>query len=114
MPSLNTGDYAKARQRLPEAVMHSLFEQSGQALSQTESASARHWLGRHVKVIDGSNVLMADTCANQSVYPQPKNQQAGCGLPIAKLLVAFSLSSAAAIAVRIADHKTSEVALARA
>lgn len=114
MPSLNTGGYAKARKRLPEAVMHSLFEKSGQALSQSDSASERHWLGRHVKVIDGSSVLMADTVANQKAYPQHKNQKAGCGFPLAKLLVVFSLSSAAAIAVRIADYKTSEVALARA
>ena len=114
MPSLNTGGYAKARKRLPEAVLHSLFEQTGQALSQSSRDTERHWLGRHVKVIDGSNVLMADTPANQAAYPQHKNQQTGCGFPIAKLLVAFSLNSAAAIAVRIADYKTSEVALARA
>lgn len=113
MPSLNTGGYAKARKRLPEAVMQSLFEQTGQALSQTDSVRERHWLGRHVKVIDGSNVLMADTPANQEAYPQNQNQRAGCGFPIAKLLVAFSLSSAAAIAVRIADYNISEVALAR-
>lgn len=94
--------------------MQALFEQSGRALSPSDRASGRHWLGRHVKVIDGSCVLMADTPANQSAYRQHKNQKAGCGFPMAKLLVAFSLSSAAAIAVRIADYKTSELTLARA
>lgn len=114
MPSLNTGGYAKARKRLPESVMQALFERTGAALSQSDSARERHWLGRPVKVIDGSNVLMADTPANQQAYPQHKNQKAGCGFPIAKLLVVFSLSSAAAIAVHIADYKTSEIVLARA
>lgn len=100
--------------RLPEALMQSLFEQTGQALSQTAEARARQWQGRHVKVIDGSSVLISDTPSNQKAYPQHPNQQPGCGFPIVKLLVVFSLSSAAAIAVRMTDYWTSEVELARA
>lgn len=112
MPSLNTGGYAKARQRLPEAVLCQLFEHTGEALC-AEATDACLWQGRVVKILDGSNVVMADTVANQAAYPQHKNQQAGCGFPIAKLVVVFSLATAAAIAVRIADFKTSEITLAR-
>lgn len=112
MPSLNTGGYAKARQRLPEAVLCQLFEHTGATLCQ-KASTAGLWQGRVVKILDGSNVVMADTVANQSAYPQHKNQKAGCGFPIAKLVVVFSLATAAAVAVRIADFKTSEITLAR-
>lgn len=112
MPSLNTGGYAKARQRLPEAVLCQLFEHTGEALC-AEASAARLWQNRVVKILDGSNVVMADSAANQAAYPQHKNQKAGCGFPIAKLVVVFSLATAAAIAVRIADFKTSEITLAR-
>ncbi len=112
MPSLNTGGYAKARQRLPEAVLCQLFEHTGTVLC-AEASAAWRWQGRVVKILDGSNVVMADTLANQVAYPQHQNQKAGCGFPIAKLVVVFSLATAAAIAVRIADFKTSEITLAR-
>ena len=112
MPSLNTGGYAKARQRFPESVLCQLFEHTGKALCAEASASWL-WQGRVVKILDGSNVVMSDTAANQGAYPQHTNQKAGCGFPIAKLVVVFSLATAAAIAVRIADFKTSEITLAR-
>jgi len=35
--------------------------------------------------------LMSDTKENQAIYPQP-NQSAGCGFPIAKMVVMFSLA----------------------
>ncbi len=56
---------------------------------------------------------MADTAANQKEYPQHQNQKLGCGFPIAKLVVMFSLTTAAAIGVRIAAIHTSEITLAR-
>jgi hypothetical protein len=71
------------------------------------------WCGRHVKILDGSNVSMPDTAANQAVYPQHSNQAVGCGFPIAKLMVMFSLATGAAVGVLIDSFKTSEVVLAR-
>jgi hypothetical protein len=35
---------------------------------------------------------MPDTEGNQAVYPRPKTQKPGCGFPIARILVIFSLS----------------------
>lgn len=111
-PSLNTGAYAKARQRLPETVLQQLFEHTGAVLS--ERAEANHlWLGHAVKVLDGTTVTLADTEANQHAYPQHPNQKPGCGFPLVQLVVMFSLTTAAAIGVRIAPWKTSEIGLAR-
>lgn len=56
---------------------------------------------------------MPDTGANQAVYPQHSNQADGCGFPIAKIVVMFSLVTGAAMEVLIAGFKTSEVVLAR-
>jgi hypothetical protein len=53
------------------------------------------WLGRHVKVVDGTGVSMPDTPENQKVWPQSSNQATGCGFPIAKLVGCFCLSSGA-------------------
>ena len=112
VPSLNTGGYAKARKRLPEKMLEWLFEHTGEALT-AEAVAEQRWQGRCVKLLDGSTVVMADTAANQKEYPQHKNQQPGCGFPIAKLVVMFSLTTAAAIGVRIAALNTSEITLAR-
>jgi hypothetical protein len=107
VPSLNTGGYAKARKRLPEKILKWLFEHTGETLT-AEAGVEQRWQGRCVKVLDGSTVVMADTAANQKEYPQHKNQQPGCGFPIAKLVVMFSLTTAAAMGVRIAALNTFE------
>ncbi len=56
---------------------------------------------------------MSDSAANQSVYPQHGNQTAGCGFPIAKLVVMFSLLTGAVVAVSIAPWVTREIVMSR-
>jgi hypothetical protein len=112
LPSEDTGGYSKARQRLPLAVMKPLLQQSAQAL-QSEITAAQGWCGRRVKAYDGTTVLMLDTAANQASYPQHSNQKPGCGLPLAKLVVWFCITTGAVLTVAIANWKTSEWQLAR-
>jgi putative transposase len=50
------------------------------------------WLGHRVLDVDGSTFTMADTKANQAEYPQLSNQKRGCGFPIARIVVVFSLA----------------------
>ncbi|MGH7927764.1 MAG: IS4 family transposase, partial [Candidatus Binatia bacterium] len=45
-----------------------------------------------VRVIDGSTITMPDTPLNQAEYPQLTSQKPGCGFPIARIVVVFSLS----------------------
>ena len=68
-----TGGYCKARQRLPETLLHRLVPLSGQRLQQ-QVPTAWHWHGRAVKIVDGSGVSMPDTEANQQDSPQPGSQ----------------------------------------
>jgi hypothetical protein len=56
---------------------------------------------------------MSDTPHNQAEYPQHANQEPGCGFPIAKIVVMFSLATGAALEVLIAPFRTGEVTLAR-
>jgi hypothetical protein len=50
------------------------------------------WLGRTVKLFDGSTVSMPDTPKNQAAYPQSRSQAPGVGFPLARIGVLFSLS----------------------
>lgn len=112
IPSADTGAYCKARQRLPEALPHHLVETTGQSLEARLSLD-NLWCGRHVFLCDGSSVLMSDTDANQNCYPQHSNQKEGCGFPIAKIVVMFSLATGAVMSLLIEPFNTSELVMAR-
>ncbi len=73
----------------------------------------QQWCGRRVRVGDGTTVLMNDSEANQRDYPQHGNQAQGCGFPIARLVVFFSLLTGAVVAACIADWTTSEIVMSR-
>jgi len=66
-----------------------------------------------VRVIDGTTVLMSDSAANQAAYPQHGNQKPGCGFPIAKLVVIFSLLTGAVVSACIAPFDCSEIVMSR-
>lgn len=56
---------------------------------------------------------MPDTLENQAVYPKPCSQATGCGFPLAKIGVLFSIATGAAIALAIDVFNTHDVKLAR-
>ena len=112
IPAADTGGYSKARKRLPEKFLLRLLGKTAQGLEkQIETEDL--WCGRYVKLCDGSSVLMSDTPLNQAEYPQHANQAPGCGFPIAKIVVMFSLATGAALEVLIAPFRTGELTLAR-
>lgn len=84
-----------------------------------EQAADAQWLWKgqyHAKLIDGSTFTMPDTAKNQAKYPQPKSQQPGVGLPIARMTVMVSLATACVTDVAIAPYRgkeTGESALLR-
>lgn len=89
--SAATGAYCTARGDWPEQACHQLVRDTGSQPEQ-QAPDAWRWHGRRVRVLDGSTVTMPDTAANQAEYPQQPGQAPGCGFPIARLLVIFSLS----------------------
>lgn len=94
--SANTGAYCKARQKLPEALLRHLAVEVAARLEQ-QAPDPWRWRGRRVRIIDGSVVTAADTAANQEVYPQRDHLPAGAGFPLVRLVVLFSLATAACL-----------------
>ncbi len=112
IPSTDTSAYCQARSRLPEKLLEKLFSSVGQKL-QSKVTSQNLWCGRNVKLIDGSSVSMPEMSENQKAYPQPSSQKSGCGFPIAKIGVLFSLATGAAVALVIDVLNTHDIQLAR-
>lgn len=111
-PSPDTGAYSKARGRLPEALLQRLIPETAAALEQ-QVPPTRQWCGRRVRVGDGTTLLMSDTAANQAEYPQHGNQAPGCGFPIARVVVVFSLVTGAVVSACIAPWRCSEIVMSR-
>ena len=113
--SPETGAYCAARDALPEEACHQLVCRTGREL---EAQAPPEWLWhkRRVRVADGSTVTMPDTAENQAEYPQAKTQKRGCGLPIARVLVVFSLAVGTVLEAAIGPYKgkqTGECSLLR-
>lgn len=101
--SADTGAYCTARSDLPEEALHGLVRDTGRQV-EDESPESWLWHGRKVRVVDGSTITMPDTPENQAAYPQQKTQKPGCGFPIARILVIFSLSTGTVLDAAIGKY----------
>lgn len=114
-PSPDTGAYCRARAKLPEAVLTRLVYETAEQLESRVPADWL-WLGRHVKAGDGTTLITPDTPENQAAWPQPRTQKPGLGFPILRMVVLFSLATAAVSGVAVGPYKgkgTGEPALLR-
>jgi len=107
-----TGGYCQARLRLPLNRLQQILGLIAQG-ARRRSPKSRLWLGREVKVVDGSSVTLPDTGANQKVFPQQRAQQPGCGFPIMKFVGLFSLTTGCLLATVSGSYYVSELALFR-
>ena len=92
--NVNTGNYCKARARLPAALLEELALHVGDGLEQA-TPEAWRWRGRRVQLVDGSTSTLADTLDNQQAFPQPRTQKKGLGAPIIRWVVLITLATAA-------------------
>jgi putative transposase len=102
--SSETGAYCTARDALPEVACRELVRRTGRAL-EAQAPPEWLWRGRRVRVVDGSTITMPDTVENQAEYPQANTQRRGCGLPIARVLVVFSLAVGAVLEAAIGQYR---------
>ncbi len=105
--------YVQARQRLPRDRFEKALVATAQAADR-RVGSAGQLHGRPVKVADGSTTQLADTAQNQKRYPQPATQKKGCGFPVMKLVVLFSLCSGAVLNVMLGSLRHHDLRLLRA
>jgi hypothetical protein len=113
--SSETGAYCAARDALPETACHQLVCRTGRAL-EAQAPAEWLWHGRRVRVVDGTTITMPDTAANQAAYPQLKELRPGCGFPIARVLVVFSLAVGTVLEAAISRYEgkqTGETSLFR-
>lgn len=115
VPTQDTGDYCRARNKLSEAALHELgVEVAAEVQSQADPQWL--WKGLHAKLIDGFTFTMPDTPANQAAYPQHTAQKPGVGFPIARAVAIISLATACVMDLAIgpyAGKETGESALLR-
>ena len=98
--------YVQARQRLPQERLEKALELTAQAADRL-AGSGGQINGRPVKAVDASSAQLADTKKNQKRYPQPSTQKKGCGFPVLKFAVFFSLCSGAVLNImfgNLHDH----------
>jgi len=106
----NASAYIQARQRLPQECLERVLAATAQA-AERRAAPSSQLQGRPVKVVDGSSVQLPDTAANQQDYPQPAGQKRGCGFPVLKLVVLFSLASGALLDVVLGNLHSHDLRL---
>lgn len=112
MASANTSAYCQARSRLPEPLLRRTHTHVAQTL-EARSRPENLWRARRVRIVDGSGISMPDTPANQALYPQPKGQKPGCGFPVMRVVVLFSMTTGAILSAVVASLHVHESALLR-
>jgi len=115
VPTSDTGDFCRARNKLSEAALHDVSKEVAAEL-EGQADSTWLWKGRHAKLADGFTFTMHDTEKNQLAFPHPKTQKPGVGLPIARATAIVSLSTAAVMDLAIGPYsgkQTGETALLR-
>jgi hypothetical protein len=104
--------YVQARQRLPKERFEKALTATAQVADRRVGQGGQ-LQGRPVKVVDGSTTQLADTPENQKQYPQPSTQKRGCGFPVMKFLVLFSLTSGAVLNVVMRSLREHDLRLLR-
>lgn len=102
--SAHTGGYCIARDCIPEKASYQLVRDTGHQVDQ-EAPSSWLWRQHRVLDVDGTTITMADTPENQAAYPQQPGQKKGCGFPILRLVVVFSLATGTVLEAALGRYK---------
>lgn len=102
--SAKTGAYCTARDAVPEEACSQLLRETGRQVDE-EAPPEWRWLGHRVLDVDGSTFTMPDTPENQAEYPQLASQRRGCGFPIARIVVVFSLAVGTVLSAALGKYQ---------
>jgi hypothetical protein len=105
--------YVQARIRLPRERLEKALSATAKAVHERVGPGAQ-LQGRRVVVADGSSAQMTDTPENQKAFPQSGSQKPGCGFPVMKFVVLFSLCGGAILNVAIGNLHYHDLRLLRA
>ena len=107
-----TAGYCKARARLRQADLDLIHRQLADRI-RSAPRGERLWLGRPVKIVDGSGLSMPDTPSLQKLYPQPKGAKPGCSFPVMRVVALFCLGTGVLIGLAKGSLQVGERALFR-
>jgi putative transposase len=113
--SAETGAYCKARAKLPEPFLRRVTCDVGNGVEDKAPATWR-WHKRRVLLVDGMEINLDDTPANQAAYPQQASRRPGLGFPIIRAVVLLGFATAVITGAAFGPHKgkrTGETALFR-
>ena len=108
----DTSAYCQARQRLPKERLERILAATAATADQRVGKGGQ-LAGRPVKVVDASSAQLLDTPENQKRYPRPAKQKPGCGFPVLKFLLLFSLNSGSVLSAITASLSNHELRLLR-
>ena len=95
-----TGPYCKARGRLPERMIEELGRTMAQRLER-RVAPEQLWLGRRVRLMDGTGVTTPDTPELVKAFGLPPNTKEGVGFPVAHVVGMVSWATGAVLGAAI-------------
>jgi len=113
--SAETGAYCKARAKLPEAFLRRLTYEIGNGV-EDKAPDEWRWHNRRVLLVDGMDINLDDTPANQAAYPQQDSRRPGLGFPIIRAVVLLTFATAVINGAAFGPYKgkqTGETALFR-
>jgi len=100
----DTGNYCRARAKLPTTLLRRLTHQVGAELEK-EAPSSWLWHARHVTLVDAFTATLEDTPKNQKAYPQPKTQKPDLGFPLLRVIALLSLATGAALGLAVGPYQ---------
>lgn len=112
LPSGDPAAYCQARQRLPVELPITMLSHIVAQIGPLPQ-KARIWLGRRVRIVDGTTLSMPDEPELQKAFPQPSAQKPGCGFPVARIVVLFCWATGAILDVVIDSLHAAELPLFR-
>lgn len=109
LPSANTASYTTARGRLKDSELSDMFYDGAGAVE----LEANRRFGRPLIAVDGTIFTMPDPAANQKEWPQSAEQAEEIGLPLMKMVGAFSVDTGALLDRQIGNKHDHELPLLR-
>src|SRR5438034_3869850 len=110
--SFTASAWCQARARLPLEVYQAMLTRVCDAALPRTRESSHLWHGHRTFHVDGSTFSMPDTPDLRRAFGQPGGQKAGCGFPVAHLLVLFNAGTGLLIDAFASPLRTGDVAQA--
>lgn len=111
-PDDSTSAYCQARRRLDLKLISTAFDRLC-TWFESETKRSDLWLGRTVRILDGTGISMPDTKDNRRQFDYAAGQRPGCGFPTGKLVGLFSLATGHLSHFMLSNWKVHDARLAR-